>query len=102
LRQTSLCEHVQKAPAQIGLRLTIPKEGEQRNQLHTMPRRCSSMCRRAPDVLIYVTDAVTFYERGKVRIPSLTMFQYFKLMKFKIEFYIISEKFNRHKINNEQ
>jgi len=41
-------------------------------------------------------------ERGLVRILSLTVFQYFKLMKFKIEFYIISETFNRHKINNEQ
>jgi len=34
------------------------------------------------------------YERGKVRIPSITMFQYFKLMKFKIKFYILSETFN--------
>jgi len=41
------------------------------------------------------------YERGKVRMSSLTTFQYFKLMKFKIKFYIISETFNRHKINNE-
>jgi len=34
------------------------------------------------------------YERGKVRISRITMFQYFKLMKFKIKFYILSETFN--------
>jgi len=34
------------------------------------------------------------YERGKVRISSITTFQYFKLIKFKIKFYILSETFN--------
>jgi len=41
------------------------------------------------------------YEGGKVRISSIPMFQYFKLMKFKIKFYILRETFNWHKINND-
>jgi len=32
--------------------------------------------------------------REEVRISRITMFQYFKLMKFKIKFYILSETFN--------